>query len=78
MKLRDSFPNLLWMKFFISDRLCNTLKEIGQNGIKTDQGIKNFTAEEATKLAGSDSDWFTRDLFEAIKRKEYSSWTVCE
>lgn len=43
---------------------------------KTDQGIKNFTAEEAQKLAGSDADWATRDLFEAIKKREFPSWTV--
>lgn len=63
----------------------HTLKLVNSEGkvsyvkwhFKTDQGIKNFTAEEATKLAGSDADWATRDLFEAIKRKEYPSWTVC-
>ena len=43
---------------------------------KTDQGIRNFTAEEAQKLSGNDPDWSTRDLFEAIKRKEYPTWTV--
>lgn len=63
----------------------HTLKLINSEGkvsyvkwhFKTDQGIKNFTSEEATKLAGSDADWATRDLFEAIKRREYPSWTVC-
>lgn len=63
----------------------HTLKLVNAEGkvsyvkwhFKTDQGIKNFTAEEAEKLAGSDPDWATRDLFEAIKRKEFPSWTVC-
>ena len=62
----------------------HTLKLVNAEGkvsytkwhFKTDQGIRNFTAEEATKLAGSDPDWATRDLFEAIKRKEYPMWTV--
>lgn len=44
---------------------------------KSDQGIRNFTGEEAGRLAGSDPDWATRDLFAAIERKEYPSWTVC-
>lgn len=43
---------------------------------KTDQGIKNFTKEEAEKLSGSDPDSATRDLFESIKHKEYPTWTV--
>ena len=43
---------------------------------KTDQGIRNFTGEEASKLSGTDPDLATRDLFEAIKRKEYPTWTV--
>jgi len=62
----------------------HTLKLVNAEGrvsyvkwhFKTDQGIRNFTAEEASKLAGSDPDWATRDLFEAIKRKEYPIWSV--
>jgi catalase len=44
--------------------------------ITTDQGIKNLTRQEATKLAGEDPDHATRDLWEAIHAKEYPSWTV--
>jgi catalase len=43
---------------------------------KTDQGIRNFTAEEAGRLSGSDPDYATRDLFAAIARREFPSWTV--
>jgi catalase len=43
---------------------------------KTDQGIKNLTAAEATELAGKDPDCNRRDLFEAIKKGEFPSWTV--
>ena len=43
---------------------------------KTDQGIQNFTGEESVKLSGSDPDYATRDLFEAIRRGENPSWTV--
>lgn len=42
---------------------------------KTDQGNKTFTNEEAGKLASSNPDWHTQDLFEAIQRGEYPSWT---
>lgn len=62
----------------------HTLKLVNEKGkvsfvkwhFKTDQGIRNFTAEEAGKLAGSDPDWATRDLFEAIRKREYPTWTV--
>lgn len=41
----------------------------------TDQGIKNFTIEEATKLAGENPDYLTQDLFENIEKGNYPSWT---
>lgn len=43
---------------------------------KTNQGIKNFTAEEASTLAGSDPDYATRDLFESIEKGNFPSWTL--
>jgi catalase len=43
---------------------------------KTDQGIDFLTQEEADRLAGIDSDYHRRDLFEAIKRGDYPSWTL--
>lgn len=43
---------------------------------KTDQGIKNLTKEEATKLAGTDPDHATRDLFDNIASGNYPSWSV--
>ncbi|KAF7982698.1 hypothetical protein HWV62_26534 [Athelia sp. TMB] len=42
----------------------------------TDQGIKNHTNAEATALAGSNPDFGTQDLFEAIEAGNYPSWTV--
>lgn len=42
----------------------------------TDQGIKNFTAQEAEELAGSDPDYSVKDLFNAIERGDYPSWSV--
>lgn len=42
----------------------------------TDQGIKNLTNEEATRLAGEDPDYATRDLFESIDKGEFPSWTA--
>ena len=61
----------------------HTLKLVDHQGnfkyvkwhFKTDQGIKNFTAEEAGKLT-SDPDYATRDLFNAIARGDHPSWTV--
>jgi catalase len=43
---------------------------------KTDQGIEFLTQEEADRIAGTDADYHTRDLFEAIKRNEHPSWTL--
>jgi len=43
---------------------------------KSDQGIKAFTDDEAAKTAGTAPDYSTRDLFEAIERGEFPSWTL--
>ncbi|MFI5720679.1 catalase [Nocardia sp. NPDC051750] len=43
---------------------------------KTDQGIEFLTQEEADRTAGIDSDYHMRDLFQAIDRGEYPSWTL--
>ncbi|MCL6516536.1 catalase [Alicyclobacillus sp.] len=43
---------------------------------KTDQGIQNFRREEAVRVAGEDPDHATRDLYQAIERGEYPSWTL--
>jgi catalase len=42
----------------------------------TDQGMEFLTNEEAARIAGDDADAHRRDLFEAIERGEYPSWTV--
>jgi catalase len=44
--------------------------------LKTLQGIKNLSADEATKLAGTSPDYATQDLFESIKNKEFPQWRV--
>jgi catalase len=42
----------------------------------TDQGIEFFTQAEADQMAGRDADYHRRDLFTAIKRGEFPSWTL--
>jgi len=42
----------------------------------SEQGIEFLTQTEADQLAGSDGDYHTRDLYFAIKRGEYPSWTL--
>jgi catalase len=42
----------------------------------TDQGIENLTQAEADALVSVDTDYHTRDLFEAIRRGDYPSWTL--
>jgi catalase len=43
---------------------------------KTNQGIENFTGEEADRMRGVDPDYATRDLYEAIKRGDHPSWRL--
>ena len=43
---------------------------------KTDQGVEFFTQDEADQMAGVDTDYHPRDLFEAISAASYPSWTL--
>lgn len=43
---------------------------------KTDQGIRNLAVNDAERLAASDPDYATRDLYNAIASKEYPTWTM--
>jgi catalase len=43
---------------------------------KTQQGIKNLSAAEARRLAGTDPDYAQRDLFEAIARGDFPRWNA--
>lgn len=44
--------------------------------LKTDQGVKNLTNEEAVKLAGENPDVCQQDLFENIAKGNAPTWTV--
>lgn len=44
--------------------------------LKTQQGIKNLTDEEAEKLVGKDRESHQKDLFEAIDRGDFPRWTM--
>lgn len=43
---------------------------------KTDQGIENFTEEEAIEKAGENPDYHKQDLWEAIEEGDYPTWTL--
>jgi len=43
---------------------------------KTQQGIKNWTNDEAAKVVGTDRDSHQRDLYDAIERKDFPRWTL--
>ncbi|GGR45178.1 catalase [Nocardioides luteus] len=43
---------------------------------KTDQGIEFLTQEEADHLAGADSDYHQRDLYDSIEAGDHPSWTL--
>jgi catalase len=44
--------------------------------LKTMQGIKNLSADEATKLAGENPDYATEDLFVSIKNGDFPKWKM--
>ncbi|KAJ2527589.1 catalase A [Coemansia sp. RSA 1937] len=62
----------------------HTYKLINHNGLvhyvkwhfRTNQGVKNLSAKHAEELAGTEPDYAIQDLFNAIERKEYPSWTL--
>src|ERR1700716_3872334 len=43
---------------------------------KTDQGIEFWTQAEGDRLAGTNPDYHTKDLYEAIERGDHPSWTL--
>jgi catalase len=43
--------------------------------LQTNQGIKNLTSARATQLAGTDPDYATRDLYNAIALEQLPKWT---
>lgn len=43
---------------------------------KTDQGIRNLSAERAAELGGQDPAHIHRDLYDAIERDDLPSWTL--
>ncbi|MDD5702328.1 MAG: catalase [Dehalococcoidales bacterium] len=44
--------------------------------MKTQQGIKNLTDEEAEALVGQDRESHQRDLYESIEKGDYPRWTM--
>jgi catalase len=42
---------------------------------KTDQGIKNFTLEEAAEMSKQNPDYAGTDLFNNIEKGNFPSWT---
>jgi catalase len=43
---------------------------------KCDQGIECLTQQDADRIAGEDGDYHQRDLYTAIERGEFPSWTL--
>lgn len=43
---------------------------------KTDQGIKTLSSDQASKLKSENPDYATQDLFEAIEKGNFPSWTM--
>ncbi|OTF83166.1 catalase-like protein [Euroglyphus maynei] len=43
---------------------------------RTNQGVKNLDTNTANQLAANDPDYNVHDLYDAIARKQYPSWTL--
>ncbi|KAJ2784971.1 catalase A [Coemansia javaensis] len=43
---------------------------------RTNQGIRNLSSADAERIAGTNPDYTTQDLFDAIERGDYPSWTL--
>lgn len=43
---------------------------------KTEQGVKNLTADVAAKMAGENPDYHTEDLFNAIEAEDFPAWKL--
>jgi catalase len=69
---------------FMNGYGSHTFKWYNDNGeyfwvkyhFETEQGIENFTGEEAGRMRGIDPDVATRDLFNAIKDGNFPSWRL--
>ncbi|CAG4954942.1 unnamed protein product [Colias eurytheme] len=69
---------------FMNGYGSHTFKMINAQGVphyvkfhfKTNQGIKNLTVEKAAELASSDPDYSIRDLYNAIAKGDFPSWTL--
>ncbi len=44
--------------------------------LKTQQGIKNLTDQEAEEIVAKDRESHQKDLFESIEKKEFPRWTM--
>jgi catalase len=62
----------------------HTFKWVNENGeavwvkyhFKTNQGVKNLAPDVAAKIAGENPDYHTEDLFNAIDKGDFPSWTL--
>ncbi|XP_045769783.1 peroxisomal catalase 1-like [Maniola jurtina] len=43
---------------------------------RTNQGIENLSTEQAEEIQARDPDYFNRDLYNAIEKKHFPSWTL--
>ncbi|XP_022118596.1 catalase [Pieris rapae] len=69
---------------FMNGYASHTFKMVNDQGVanyvkfhfKTNQGIKNLPVDKAAELASSDPDYSIRDLYNAIGRGDFPSWTL--
>lgn len=70
-RMMDAFPIHIY-------ELSNSLGETHyvRFNFRTEQGLANLTAEQGAVISGRDLDYYNRDLYNAIARKDYPSWRL--
>lgn len=69
---------------FMNGYASHTYKFVNEQGVahwckfhyKSNQGIKNLCVSKADQLSASDPDYNIRDLYNAIAKGDYPSWTL--
>lgn len=78
---RTSSPNRFVPNFFESIRPLTLLQDGSfvyvKLHFKSNQGVRGMTQAEGVRTAGESPDFHTIDMWDAIERGDYPTWTLC-
>lgn len=58
-------------------KICTHCTQERQEHCKSDQGVKGMSLTNAKRIAGEFPDYHSADVWEAIERGEFPTWTFC-